>query len=69
VRSSVGIVAEQVKAARREDDLNVLSISADFVDEENAKRMVQMFLGTPFSEEEKHKRRLDKIAELEQKGS
>jgi len=50
--------------SREDDDTNILSLAADFVDEENAKRIVSVWLQTPFSGEERHRRRLAKIQDL-----
>lgn len=47
--------------AREHNDANVLSLGADFVSVEEAKKIVKTFLETPFSEEERHKRRLQRI--------
>lgn len=65
VRCGLGINAEQVKSAREDDDINVLAIAADHVSEIEAKEMVKVFLETEFSNEERHKRRLEKIEKYE----
>lgn len=57
---------EQVAVkAREHSDANILSLGADFIDKETAKRIVKIFLETPFSQEERHKRRLEKIKKYE----
>lgn len=61
IRCGLGISEGQIRAARADDDINILTIAADFVDLETAKRMVQAFLETPFKNEEKYKRRIEKI--------
>ncbi|MEK7195460.1 MAG: RpiB/LacA/LacB family sugar-phosphate isomerase [Patescibacteria group bacterium] len=65
VRSVLGFSTDQVYSARHDDDVNVLSIAADFTDEAEIDNMVRVFMATPFSGEENHKRRLKKIASLE----
>ncbi|MBI1838888.1 MAG: RpiB/LacA/LacB family sugar-phosphate isomerase [Candidatus Colwellbacteria bacterium] len=65
VRSVLALSEEQVTASRNDDDANIISIAADFVDEEKVKKMVDIWLKTPFSGEERHKRRLQKISEIE----
>ena len=65
IRALAGTSPDQVLAARHEEDLNVLCLGADLVSEEDVKKMISIFLGTPFSGEERHRRRLDKIAMLE----
>lgn len=53
--------------AKEHDDANVLMIAADFVTEEQAKKMVQLWLETPLATDVKYKRRLDKIKNIERK--
>lgn len=50
-----------VKLARRHNDANILSLGARFVTVSEAKRAIDIFLDTPFSEVERHKRRISKI--------
>ncbi len=65
IRASTGINADEVRHARKHDDLNVLAISAEYSDFEQAKKMIIIFLTTPFQPEEKYVRRLDKIKQYE----
>jgi ribose 5-phosphate isomerase B len=65
VRASLGMSNDEVFDARHDDDLNVLCLASEFVSEEDAKSMVNVFLSTPFSAEERYVRRLNKISELE----
>lgn len=50
-----------VRLAREHNNANILSIGARFVSEEEAKEAVRLFLETPFSEDERHVRRLGKF--------
>lgn len=61
------LVFDQIRAqqAREHEDANVISLPADILDEEKAWGLVKTFLTTPFSGEERHKRRLEKMAEIE----
>lgn len=52
---------EVVKKAREHNNANILSLGARFVNEEEAKAAVKLWLETPFSEEGRHVRRLKKI--------
>lgn len=65
IRCGLGISAKQIKEAREDDDINVLAIAADYIGEKEAKEMIIAFLETPFSGEERHKRRIRKISNLE----
>ncbi|OGH02863.1 MAG: ribose-5-phosphate isomerase [Candidatus Levybacteria bacterium RIFCSPHIGHO2_01_FULL_37_17] len=65
VRAILGFSAENVKLARQDNDANLLALGSQFVDEQKAIELVKVFLETPFSNEERHKRRIDKIKEIE----
>ena len=52
---------EKAKTWREHNDSNVLAIGARFVPEEVIKRVLLTWLETPFSGEERHKRRIAKI--------
>ena len=65
IRSGLAVNPEQIEKARLDDDINVLTIPADYIDEKNAKLIVKLFLETPFSQEEKKKRRLLEIEKIE----
>lgn len=65
VRAAVGFLTDQVYDARRDDNINVLCLPADFVTFSDAEKFIQVFLTTPFSGEEKYQRRIKKIAQIE----
>jgi ribose 5-phosphate isomerase B len=54
-----------VKAARNDDDINVLCMSADLVSVEDNIKIVSVFLATMFSSEEKFIRRINQIKTYE----
>ena len=53
-----------VKRGRTDDDINCLSIPADYIKDGEVKKMVETFLTTKFSGEERYKRRLWKLETL-----
>lgn len=52
---------EIVRLSREHNDANVLSLGARFIDHDEAKEAVKMWLETPFSEDERHMRRIKAI--------
>lgn len=67
IRAIIGFNKENVELSRLHNDANVLSLGSAFVDENLAKELVKLFLETKFSNEERHKRRINKIKEIETK--
>jgi ribose 5-phosphate isomerase B len=65
VRSCLGYSVELVKSGRNDDDVNVLSLGSDFISFDSAKGLIDAFLHTPFSGEDRHMRRIEKIKQLE----
>ena len=67
IRAILGFSKENVKLSREHNDANILSLGSVFINEELANELVKVFLETPFSNEERHKRRIEKISKLESK--
>lgn len=66
IRSVLGISPDQVFDARHDDNVNVLSLAADFTDHGMAKNMAKIFLESKFDDkEERFRRRLGKVLEIE----
>lgn len=59
--ATAGGPEEIIKLSREHNDANVLSLGASFLDEASAKAAVKSWLETPFSKEERHMRRIEKI--------
>jgi ribose 5-phosphate isomerase B len=66
IRSGVSISKEQIRAARNDDDINVLALASDYISEEEAKEIIKTFLETEFADEERFNRRLKEIGEIEE---
>jgi ribose 5-phosphate isomerase B len=52
---------EVIKLSREHNDANILSLGARFINEEEAKEAVKLWLETPFSGDERHVRRIEKL--------
>lgn len=64
IRAGLGLSPDQVFSARRDDDINILCVASDFLDEESTKKMIEVFLITPFDKKESHLRRINKLDEV-----
>ena len=65
IRAAVCLNEKMAEKTKDHNDANILSLGADYVTLGDAKKIVQKFLDTPFSNEQRHIRRLKKIEELE----
>ncbi|OGE17399.1 ribose-5-phosphate isomerase [Candidatus Daviesbacteria bacterium RIFCSPHIGHO2_12_FULL_37_11] len=65
IRAAVCLNVEMAEKAKEHNNANILSLGADYIQREEAEEIVRTFLDTPFSNEERHMRRLDKIEALE----
>lgn len=65
VRAVLGFNQEVTQQGREDEDANVLVLAADWVEEKEARERVEVFLETEFSEEVRHKRRINKIENME----
>lgn len=67
VRAFLAVNEMNVKLAREHNDANVISIGSTIISIPEAQKLVKLFLETPFSNEERHVRRINKIKALENK--
>ncbi len=67
VRSALAMTPDQAYDSRNDDDANILILAADYLEPEAARKTLEVWLSTPFSREERFRRRLQKIHEIEQK--
>lgn len=66
IRAALCWNVQVAKQSREHEDANVLVLPTDWLDEALAEEIVMAWLGASFSGEERHVRRIGKIAELEQ---
>jgi len=64
VRSVLAFSPEQAMISRKDDDTNVLSLSANFLEDDEVRKILSIWLKTSFLDDEKHKRRINKIDQL-----
>jgi len=67
VRAAVwnGGPLDVIRLSRNDNDANILSIGAHFVSKDEMIKAVKLWLSTPFSNEERHKRRIEEIDSIE----
>ena len=65
IRAALPMSADHAYQSRHDDNSNVLSLAADFINEKTAEQIVKVFLATPFAKEERYARRLEKIRQSE----
>ncbi len=66
IRAALGFNKEQAKSAKTDDNANVLAIPTDYLSKDEVLELVEVFINTPFSNLERHARRLDKVALAEE---
>ncbi len=69
VRCALAWSAQTAALGREHNDANVVSVGARMHDEETAVGLVETFLATPFSGEDRHGRRLRMLEEYERSGA
>lgn len=65
IRAVIVKSVEEAQYARTHDDVNVITFAADHTDDDEVRAIVKTFLDTPFSTEERHVRRVQKIRDIE----
>lgn len=66
IRAALSWNPKHAASSRNDDGTNVLVLPADYVTKEEALEILQTWLSTNFSGEDRHIRRIQKIAELEE---
>lgn len=64
IRAGLCFNPKHVSSARNDDNINVLAIPADYISKEVAVEILHEWLNTPFSNDKRHIRRIDKINRL-----
>ena len=64
IRAAVCADAFSAKATREHNDANILCMGARVISEAKALEITDIFLDTPFSQDERHIRRISKIEQL-----
>jgi ribose 5-phosphate isomerase B len=65
IRAAVVYDEYSARMSREHNDANIISLGNRTLDIDKAKELVKIWLETPFSNEERHKRRIEKIKKLE----
>ncbi len=65
IRAAVVYDEYSARMSREHNDANIVSIGTRTLSADKAKRLVKLWLETPFSNEERHKRRIEKIKTIE----
>jgi len=67
IRAVAAYDAYSAKMSRMDNDTNVLGLRGRFFPFEKIKKIITVWLDTPFSGEKRHKRRIKKIGDYERK--
>jgi ribose 5-phosphate isomerase B len=65
VRCALAFNEDTARLGREHNDANVISLGARMVNEDDAVRFVEIFVATPFSNEERHVRRIAMLSAYE----
>lgn len=67
IRAAVGYSEDVISRARNDTDANVLCLGGGAMEHKKAIKGVDVFIGTPFSNAERHLRRINKIRAREER--
>ena len=65
IRAALCFNKDQAKSAKTDDNANVIALPTDFLTEKEIFEIIQVFIETPFSNLERHVRRLEKVSSIE----
>lgn len=66
IRAALAWNQDTAKLAREHNNANVVALGARMHSQQEILQLVEIFLGEPFSNEERHSRRINQISEFEQ---
>lgn len=64
VRCGLGFDIEAVRRGKNDDDINCLAVPSEYLETEEAKEMIRVFLETEFSGKERYRRRLLRLKSI-----
>lgn len=67
IRSALVSNSDQAFDSRNDDDANILCLGANYLSKDEAKKILVTWLETPFSGEDRYRRRVQKIYKIEEK--
>jgi len=67
IRAVAPFTLQEAGLSRKHEDANIICLSGWFFTLMKAKKMIGLFLNTPFSGEKRHVRRINKIKKLERR--
>jgi len=65
IRAGIGYAVEAARTMRTDDNANILCLPGRIETKDDPMRIVETFINTPFSDAERHKRRLEQVKEIE----
>ena len=63
IRAALCLNEEMAKKAREHNNANIISLGADYISVDRAKKIVKVFIETVFTNEQRHIRRIKKFEE------
>ena len=65
-RAALCLNEEMARRAKEHNNANIISLGADYINQEDVRKIVKTFIETPFSNADRHVRRLEKIKKFEE---
>lgn len=65
IRASLSWIPKHAESSRKDDNSNVLALPSNYISKEQALETTLIWLNTPFSNEDRHIRRINKIRDIE----